>query len=99
VVKVLKTGTYKLANEDGEELTNAWIPSSRLRLARGCAPPQAGFAPFERKHFPRAGSASLEGSLPSGGFRLARGYVPPSARVRHARGRPSRVRRPPYTGI
>jgi hypothetical protein len=24
VVKVLRTGTYKLANEDGEELTNAW---------------------------------------------------------------------------
>jgi hypothetical protein len=24
VIKVLKPGTYKLANEDGEELTNAW---------------------------------------------------------------------------
>jgi hypothetical protein len=24
IVKVLKRGTYKLANEDGEELTNAW---------------------------------------------------------------------------
>jgi hypothetical protein len=24
VVKVLKPGTYELANEDGEELTNAW---------------------------------------------------------------------------
>jgi hypothetical protein len=24
IVKVLKSGTYKLANEDGEELTNAW---------------------------------------------------------------------------
>jgi hypothetical protein len=24
VVKVLKPGTYKLSNEDGEELTNAW---------------------------------------------------------------------------
>jgi hypothetical protein len=24
VVKVLKPGTYKRANEDGEELTNAW---------------------------------------------------------------------------
>jgi protein-tyrosine-phosphatase len=24
VVKVLKPGTYKLDNEDGEELTNAW---------------------------------------------------------------------------
>jgi hypothetical protein len=24
VVKALKPGTYKLANEDGEELTNAW---------------------------------------------------------------------------
>jgi hypothetical protein len=24
VVKVLKPGTYKLANKDGEELTNAW---------------------------------------------------------------------------
>jgi transposase InsO family protein len=28
VVKVLKPGTYKLANEDGEELTNAWKSSS-----------------------------------------------------------------------
>jgi transposase InsO family protein len=27
VVKVLKPGTYKLANEDGEELTNAFTPS------------------------------------------------------------------------
>jgi hypothetical protein len=24
VVKVLKPSTYKLANKDGEELTNAW---------------------------------------------------------------------------
>jgi hypothetical protein len=24
VIKVLKPGTYKLADEDGEELTNAW---------------------------------------------------------------------------
>jgi hypothetical protein len=24
MVKVLKHGTYKLANDDGEELTNAW---------------------------------------------------------------------------
>jgi hypothetical protein len=24
VVKVLKPGTYNLANEDGEEITNAW---------------------------------------------------------------------------
>jgi hypothetical protein len=24
VVKVLKPGTYKLANENGEELTNTW---------------------------------------------------------------------------
>jgi hypothetical protein len=24
VVKILKPGTYKLANEDSEELTNAW---------------------------------------------------------------------------
>jgi predicted unusual protein kinase regulating ubiquinone biosynthesis (AarF/ABC1/UbiB family) len=24
VVKVLKPGTYKLANEDSEELTNTW---------------------------------------------------------------------------
>jgi hypothetical protein len=94
VVKVLKPGTYKLANEDGEELTNACVgdsprgplkqlgnphlkpatkpntpyltmqdmapvaeapaahqaahskvPSSRLRLARGCAPPSGGLRP------------------------------------------------------
>jgi hypothetical protein len=32
VVKVLKPGTYKLANEDGEELTNAWnIQVQQLR--------------------------------------------------------------------
>jgi hypothetical protein len=29
VVKVLKPGTYKLANEDCEELTNAWIQQLR----------------------------------------------------------------------
>jgi hypothetical protein len=28
VVKVLKLGTYKLANEDSEELTNAWTSNS-----------------------------------------------------------------------
>jgi hypothetical protein len=32
-VKVLKPGTYKLANEDGEELTNAWN-IQHLSLAR-----------------------------------------------------------------
>jgi hypothetical protein len=36
VVKVLKPGAYKLANEDGEELTNAWniAATSLLSLAR-----------------------------------------------------------------
>jgi hypothetical protein len=35
VVKVLKPGTYKLANEDGEELTNAHpATTSLLPLAR-----------------------------------------------------------------
>jgi hypothetical protein len=36
VVKVLKPGTYKLANKDGEELTNAWniqTATSLLSLA------------------------------------------------------------------
>jgi hypothetical protein len=28
VVKVLKRGTYKLANEDGEELTNSYVAST-----------------------------------------------------------------------
>jgi hypothetical protein len=32
VVKVLKPGTYKLANEDGEELTNAWNIQHALSL-------------------------------------------------------------------
>jgi hypothetical protein len=32
VVKVLKPGTYKLANEDGEELTNAWNIQQRRRF-------------------------------------------------------------------
>jgi hypothetical protein len=64
------------------------IPSSRLRLARGRAPPQAGSAPFEGQHFPRAGSAPLEGSLP-----LER--VSPRSRVRPALGRgPPRSRAP-----
>jgi hypothetical protein len=64
------------------------IPSSRLRLARGRAPPRAGSAPFEGQHFPRAGSASLEGTLP-----LDR--VPPRSRVRPALDRgPPRSRAP-----
>jgi hypothetical protein len=32
VVKVLKPGTYKLANEDDEELTNAWNIQQLSRL-------------------------------------------------------------------
>jgi hypothetical protein len=38
VVKVLKPGTYKLANEDGEELTNAWNIQQLRRFY-----PQLGF--------------------------------------------------------
>jgi hypothetical protein len=51
------------------------VPSSRLRLARGCAPPSSGLpslvgarlprassAPLEGARLPRAGSASLEGA-------------------------------------
>jgi hypothetical protein len=34
-VKVLKLGTYKLANEDGEELTNAWN-IQQLRSQQPC---------------------------------------------------------------
>jgi hypothetical protein len=64
------------------------VPSSRLRLARGRAPPRAGSAPFEGQHFPRAGSAPLEGSPP-----LER--VSPRSRVRPALGRgPPRSRAP-----
>jgi hypothetical protein len=32
VVKVLKPSTYKLANEDGEELTNAWNIQQQRRF-------------------------------------------------------------------
>jgi hypothetical protein len=39
------------------------IPSSRLRLARGCAPPSGGLRPVRGVRLPRAGSASLEGPL------------------------------------
>jgi hypothetical protein len=64
------------------------IPSSRIRLARGCAPPRAGSAPFEGQHFPRAGSASLEGSLPLE-------QIPPRSRVRPTLDRgPPRSRAP-----
>jgi hypothetical protein len=41
------------------------IPSSRLRLARGCAPPSGGLRPVRG------------GTLPSSGLRLARGPAPP----------------------
>jgi hypothetical protein len=42
-------------------------PSSRLRLARGCAPLSGGLRPIRG------------GALPSNGLRLARGPVPPRA--------------------
>jgi hypothetical protein len=41
VVKVLKPVTYKLANEDGEELTNAWNIQQLCRFY-----PQLGFPSF-----------------------------------------------------
>jgi hypothetical protein len=41
------------------------IPSSRLRLARGCAPPSGGLRPVRG------------GALPSSRLRLARGPAPP----------------------
>jgi hypothetical protein len=34
VVKVLKPGTYKLANEDSKELTNAWNKCKFHRLIK-----------------------------------------------------------------
>jgi hypothetical protein len=43
------------------------IPSSRLRLARGCAPSSGGLRPVRG------------GALPSSGLRLARGPAPPRA--------------------
>jgi hypothetical protein len=43
------------------------IPSSRLRLARGCAPPSGGLRPVRG------------GALPSSRLRLARGPAPPRA--------------------
>jgi hypothetical protein len=43
------------------------IPSSRLRLAQGCAPPSGGLRPVRG------------GALPSSRLRLARGTAPPRA--------------------
>jgi hypothetical protein len=63
------------------------IPSSRLRLARGCTPPSDGLRP------------ARGGALTSSRLRLARGSAPPSSGVRLARGRPARVRLHPCTGI
>jgi hypothetical protein len=73
-------------------------PSSRLRLARGQAPPRAGSAPFEGQPPPRTNSAPFEGRpfpraapprsrarSPSSGPRLARGSAPPSAGTRWPR--------------
>jgi hypothetical protein len=55
------------------------IPSSRLRLARGCAPPSGGLRPVRG------------GALTSSGLRLARGSALPSNVVRLARGRSARA--------
>jgi hypothetical protein len=50
------------------------IPSSKLRLARGCTPPSGGLRPVRG------------GAPPSGGLRPVRGGAPPSSRLRLARG-------------
>jgi hypothetical protein len=63
------------------------IPSSRLRLARGCAPPSGGLRPVRG------------GAFTSSGLRLARGSALPSNGVRLARGRSARARLLPYAGI
>jgi hypothetical protein len=63
------------------------IPSSRLRLARGRAPPSGGLRPVRG------------GAVTSSRLRLTRGTALPSNGVRLARGRPARVRLPPYAGI
>jgi hypothetical protein len=62
-------------------------PSSRIRLARGCAPPSDGLRP-------------VRGDAPSSSeVRLTRGSAPPSNGVRLARGRPARARPLPRAGI
>jgi hypothetical protein len=69
-------------------------PRSRIRALLGRAPPRSkGCASLERAP-PRSRARS-----PSSRLRLARGSVPPSTGVLHARGRPSRVRRPLYASI
>jgi hypothetical protein len=70
------------------------VPSSRLRLARGLAPPRAGSAPFEEQLLPRVVPPRSRAHSPSNGFRPARGSVPPPAGARHAHGRPAHVRWP-----
>jgi hypothetical protein len=62
-------------------------PSSRFRLARGCAPPSGGFRP------------DRGGAPPSSEVRLARGSAPPSNGVRLARGSPTRACLLPRAGI
>jgi hypothetical protein len=62
-------------------------PSSRLRLARGCAPPSDGLRPVRG------------GASPSSEVRLARGSSPLSNGVRLARGCPACARPPPRAGI
>jgi hypothetical protein len=63
------------------------IPSSRLRLARGRAPPSDGLR------------SVLGGALTSSRLRLARGSAPPSNGVRLSQGHSARARLLPYTGI
>jgi hypothetical protein len=59
-------------------------PSSRLRLARGCAPPPDGLRSVRG------------GAPPSSEVRLARGSAPLSNGVHLARGHPAHARLFPY---
>jgi hypothetical protein len=58
------------------------VPSSRLHLARGCAPTSGGLRPVRG------------GAPPSSGLRLARGSAPPSNGARLVRGRSARAPAP-----
>jgi hypothetical protein len=64
------------------QASHSKVPSSRLRLARGCAPTSGGLRPVRG------------GAPPSSRLRLARGSAPPSNGARLVRGRSARAPAP-----
>jgi hypothetical protein len=76
------------------------IPSSRLRLARGCTPPSGGLRPVRGGVLTSGGLRPVRGgALTLSGLRLARGSALPLNGVRLARGRSARALLLLYAGI